>query len=141
MPIADLLPAAPISDVTHADALLELAYLMTVADGHITDEERRAFGEIFARVRGRASQAGEIDALVQRFTANAAAGSIADRVRAVGPTLPMELREAAFKVAIGLALADRDASPAEDALMNVFFDCLELDPARAEALAREGREA
>lgn len=62
-----------------------------------------------------------------------------DRIRALGPTLPIELRESVFKVAIALALVDDDARPDEDALMHVYFEALGLDPARAEALAREAR--
>ena len=139
MRIVDLLPEKPLAN-DHAETLLELAYLMTAADGRFADEERRAYHQLFARVRGVPPTDAEIDALMQRFSRNAAGASAADRVRAIGPTLPMHLRETAFKVAIGLALADRDASPAEDALMNVFFEALELDPARAESLAAEARK-
>lgn len=134
MRIADLLPAAPIANAEHADTLLELAYLMTAADGRFTDEERRAFGELATRI----GSAG-VDALVARFAQTAAAGSIADRVRAIGPTLPMDLREVAFKIGIRVALVDHDAAKEEDALMNVFFEALGLDPERAEALAAEAR--
>jgi tellurite resistance protein len=74
---------------------------------------------------------------VQQFARNA--GDAKERIRAIGPTLPIELRESAFKIAIALALVDDDASPHEDALMHVFFEALGLDPARAEALAAEAR--
>lgn len=138
MRIVDLLPSTPIP-LEHADTLLELAYLMTAADGRFAEEERRAYEQIFARVRGVPPGASDVDSLVQRFMRNIDGTSAADRIRALGPTLPTELRETAFKMAIGLALADRDASPKEDALMNVFFEALGLDPARAEALAAEAR--
>ncbi len=134
MRIVDLLPAEPIANAEHADTLLELAYLMTAADGRFTDDERRAFGELASRV-GRTS----VDALVARFAQNVAAGSIADRVRAIGPTLPMDLREVAFKIGIRVALVDHDPAKEEDALMNVFFEAFGLDPERAETLAAEAR--
>ena len=44
MRIVELLPAGPIANADHAEAFLELAYLMTAADGKFTDEERRAYG-------------------------------------------------------------------------------------------------
>jgi tellurite resistance protein len=134
MRIVDLLPAAPIANAEHAETLLELAYLMTAADGRFTDEERRAFGELATRMGGAS-----VDARIARFAQNVAGGSIADRVRAIGPTLPMELREVAFKIGIRLALVDHDAAKEEDLLMNVFFETLGLDPERAETLAAEAR--
>ena len=135
MRIVELLPAGPITNAAHADAYLELAYLMTAADGKFTDEERRAFGQILTRVRGTP---GDIDATVQQFARNATTDA-KDRIRALGPTLPNDLRESVFKVAIALALVDDDASPLEDALMHVYFEALGLDPARAETLAKEAR--
>jgi tellurite resistance protein len=134
MRIVELLPPGPIPNAAHAEAFLELAYLMTAADGKFTDDERRAFGQIITRVRGAP---GDVDGVVQQFARNA--GDAKERIRAIGPTLPIELRESAFKIAIALALVDDDASPHEDALMHVFFEALGLDPARAEALAAEAR--
>lgn len=134
MRIVELLPAGPIANAAHAEAFLELAYLMTAADGKFTDEERRAFGQILQRVRGTP---GDIDAVVQQYMRNA--GEPKERIRALGPTLPVELRESAFKIAIALALVDDDVSPHEDALMHVYFEALGLDPTRAEALAKEAR--
>lgn len=134
MRIVELLPAGPIANADHAEAFLELAYLMTAADGKFTDEERRAYGQILQRVRGAP---GDVDASVQKYARDG--GDAKDRIRALGPTLPIELRESVFKIAIALALVDDDASPHEDALMHVYFEALGLDPARAEALATEAR--
>lgn len=134
MRIVELLPAGPIANAAHAEAFLELAYLMTAADGKFTDEERRAYGQILQRVRGTP---GDVDAAVHKYTRDG--GDAKERIRALGPTLPTELRESVFKIAIALALVDDDASPHEDALMHVYFEALGLDPARAEALATEAR--
>src|SRR5687767_9127244 len=139
MPIVDLFPPGPIANGAHADALLELAYLMTAADGRFADEERRAFTQLVTRVLGTPASEADIDALVQRFVRAAGGQAAADRVRQLGPTLPEDLRESAWKITIGIALADNDASPREDALMNVLFEALGLDPSRAEALAAEAR--
>ena len=135
MRIVELLPAGPIANAAHAEAYLELAYLMIAADGKFTDDERRAFGQILMRVRGTP---GDVDAMVQQFARNGTTDA-KDRIRALAPTLPTDLRESVFKVAIALALVDDDASPLEDALMHVYFEALGLDPARAEALAKEAR--
>src|SRR5262245_8745710 len=101
MRIVDLFPAGPIANATHADALLELAYLMTAADGRLADEERRAYHQLYARVRGVGASEAELDALMQQFARAADGTSPADRVRAIGPTLPMDLRESTWKIAIG----------------------------------------
>jgi tellurite resistance protein len=134
MRIIELLPPGPIANAAHAEAYLELAWLMTAADGRFTDEERRAYDQILTRVRGTP---GDVDATVQRFAREGHEAK--ERIRALGPTLPTELRESVFKIAIALALVDDDASPHEDALMHVYFEALGLDPARAEALATEAR--
>lgn len=136
MRIVELLPAGPIANAAHAEAFLELAYLMVAADGKFTEEERRAYGQILTRVRGTP---GDVDATAHKYAR--AAGDAKDRIRELGPTLPIELRESVFKIAIALALVDDDASPHEDALMHVYFEALGLDPARAEALAKEARNS
>lgn len=134
MRIVDLLPAAPVADPAHASTLLELAYLMAAADGRVTDEERRAFGELAERLGG-----GSVDELLDRFSKNVARSSVTERVRAIAPGLPPELGEASFKIAIRLALADADAAREEDRLVQVLYEALGLDEARADALAAEAR--
>lgn len=133
------LPNGPIAAQEHADTLLELAFLVTAADGRLAAEEAAAFRALMGRVRGKAVTDDEVGGLYARFTAALAGASCVDRVKVVAPKLPGELREPAFKVALGLALIDRDASPHEDALIDALFHTLELDAARAEALAAEVR--
>src|SRR5579864_6901372 len=139
MSIRELLPAAPVADAAHADALLEIAFLMTAVDGRLEERELAAFREIAARVQGRAAAEVDPQAVAARFAVSTEPGAIAARVRVLGPTLPAPLREKAFQLAIGLALVDDDASPLEDELMGVLFEALGLDGARAEALAAEAR--
>ena len=141
MPINAFLPVGPIAVQDHADTLLELAFLVTAADGRLAAEEAAAFRELMERVRGKPVRDEDVAAIYERFT-NALDGSTcADRMKVVAPKLPAELREPAFRVALALALIDRDASPHEDALIDVLFHALELDPSRAEAVARDVRVA
>jgi uncharacterized tellurite resistance protein B-like protein len=141
MSISKLLPAGPVSDAAHADALLEIAFLMTQADGKLEEAELVAFREIAARVYGRATNEIDPTEIVQRFTVSVDGNEIKERVREIAPKLPAGLRESAFKLAIGLALVDDDASPMEDELVGVLFEALGLDGARAEAIASECRAA
>jgi tellurite resistance protein len=134
MAIVDLLPSGPIANAEHVDAFLELTYLMIAADGKITDEERLAFGQITGRLRGMPA---DVEAFERELGTKG--GDPKERIRTLGPTLPNELKESAFKVAIAIALSDNDASKEEEALMHVYFEALGLDPARAEALAKEAR--
>src|SRR4051812_10153774 len=121
MSIAKLLPSGPVSDAAHADALLEIAFLMTQADGRLEEAELSAFREIAARVYGKATNEIEPTEIVQRFTVSIDGDEIKARVRELAPKLPAGLRETAFKLAIGLALVDDDASPLEDELVGVLF--------------------
>jgi tellurite resistance protein len=135
------LPAMPIPAPEHADTLLELAFLVTAADGRLAAEEAAAFRDLMVRVRGKTVTDDEVGALYQHFTKQLQGSTCTDRVRAIAPKLPSDLRESAFRVALALALIDRDASPHEDALIDVLFHALELDEARAEAVAQEVRTA
>ena len=83
----------------------------------------------------------EVGALYARFTKELDGGSCIDRVKAVAPKLAPDLRESAFRVALALALIDRDVSSQEDALIDVLFQSLDLALDRAEALAKEVRVA
>lgn len=135
------LPVGPIAAEKHAESLLELAFLVTAADGRLAAEEAAAFRELVVRVRGASASDDEIGALYTRFSERLAGSSCEARVKSVAPTLPAELREPAFRVALALALIDRDANPSEDALIDTLFQSLELDEARAEGIAKEVRVA
>jgi tellurite resistance protein len=135
------LPVGPIATREHADTLLEIAFLVTAADGRLAAEEAAAFRDLMGRVRGEAVSDEAVGALYSSFTQRLEGSTCADRVKALGPKLPAELREPAFRVALALALIDRDASPHEDDLIDVLFHSLQLDIDRAEALAKEVRVA
>lgn len=141
MTIRAFLPIEPIAARDHADTLLELAFLVTAADGRLAAEEAAAFRELMGRVRGKEVTDEEVGALYQHFTKQLEGSTCVDRLKQVAPNLPDNLREAAFRVAMALALIDRDASPHEDALIDALFESLKLDNDRAEALAKEVRVA
>ncbi|MBX3189769.1 MAG: hypothetical protein KF819_22275 [Labilithrix sp.] len=135
MSIAKILPSKPVAS-EHADAILEIAYLMTAVDGRLGDDELEAYREVVAGVRGKASSA-DVDALLSRFAGNVAHQEIAERVRAIGPTLPDDLRGLAFKIATALSLVDLDSSRDEEELKDVLIDALGLDDERTDALTQE----
>jgi tellurite resistance protein len=141
MSIAALLPIAPVSAKDQADTVLELAFLVTAADGRLAEEEAAAFRDLIGRVRGAPASDDEVATLYARFTEQLGGLTCADRVKALAPRLAADLRETAFRIALALALIDRDASPHEDALVDVLFHSLGLELARAEELAREVRVA
>lgn len=129
----------PIVSRQHADLLLEVAFLVTAADGHLDPAEVAAFRQLLGRVRGAEPTDADVAQLFDAFSKDGTPP--VERVGRVAPQLPGELRETAFRTAMALALVDRDASPHEDALIGALFHALELDPTRAEAIAKEVREA
>jgi tellurite resistance protein len=135
------LPVGPVASREHGDTLLELAFLVTAADGRLAAEEAAAFRELLGCVRGTTPTDEETSALYIRFMKELEGSTCEARVRAVAPKLPADLREPAFRVALALALIDRDASPHEDALIDALFQSLALDEARAQEIAREVRVA
>lgn len=141
MTMRAFLPVEPIANQEHADTLLELAFLVTAADGRLAAEEVAAFRELMGRVRGREISDDDVSSIYERFTKQLEGATCVDRVKALAPALPEGLREAAFRVAMALALIDRDASPHEDALIDALFESLALPLDRAEALAQEVRVA
>ena len=136
-----LLVTAPIAATEHADAILEVAFLTSAVDGTLDELELAAFRELVGCVRGRDATQVEIDELLGRFIVAVHGGAgIADRVRKIAPTIPAELRETAFKVAVALALVDHDDSEEEDELVGILGATLGLAE-RTIALSAAAREA
>jgi len=110
----------------HANALLEVAFLMSAVDGNLADEELATFSALVARVRGHEATKAEIGALLEGFVFSAHTGGVADRVREVAMSLPAELRVPAFTVAVALAMVDNDASVHEGELVGILAEALGL---------------
>ncbi len=137
MAIAALVPAGVNPSTQDADTLLELAYLATAVDGRLAEEELAAFTSLVTRFRGKAARRADVDAVLDRFASNVAHTAIADRVEKIAPTLPEQLRPLAFKLAVGLGVADLDASEDEGDLQIVLAEALGLAEARVDELTAE----
>ena len=139
MPIAKLV-SAPIADRAQGESILELAFLVSAGDGHLADEELAAFRELLGAVRGHGATKEEVDELLGGFLMNAQTIRGEDRIRELGPTIPGELREIAFKVAVGLTMVDNEASEQEDQLTGILATTLGLAE-RSITLTAQAREA
>jgi len=137
MSLTNLVPAGLTPSKEQADVLLELAYLTTAADGRLDDEELTAFRELVGRLRGKAASNADVDALLDRFGANVDHAEISERLQTIAPTLPAELRPLAFKLSVGLGVADLDASRDESELQASLAEALGLDEARVDDLTAE----
>lgn len=138
MPIEELLPAGLVPLPAQTETLLELAYLVTAVDGRLADEELVAFGTIAARLLGKESlSAEEIDAYLERFGHNVDWSEIEPRVKALAAMLPKDLHAVAYRLALGLAFVDHEASEAEDRLHKALGDALDLTPELRAALSRQ----
>jgi uncharacterized tellurite resistance protein B-like protein len=136
--IVELLPNDFAPSDKDAEILLELAYLVTAADGKLLDSELAAFSAIAARMRGKDKlDAAEVDALVDQFAHHVEAHEIETRVRVLAPTLAESLHELAYKLALGIAFIDHDPSNEEDRLHTVLGDALGIAPGRRAAISRE----
>ena len=139
MPIAKLV-SSPIADRVQGDAVLELAFLVSAGDGHLADEELAAFGELMGALRGHEAKKEEIDELLGGFLVNAQTIRGEDRIRELGLTVSGELRETAFKLAVGLTMVDHEANEEEDELIGILAATLGLAE-RSIPLTAEAREA
>jgi hypothetical protein len=136
--IVELLPNDFAPSEKDAEILLELAYLVTAADGKLLDSELAAFAAIAARMRGKDKlQTDEVDALVDQFAHHVEAHEIETRVRILAPTLSESLHDLAYKLALGIAFVDHDPSTEEDWLHGVLGDALGIAPGRRAAISRE----
>ncbi len=137
MSIEELIPATLAPSPEQTEILLELAYLVTAADGRLADEELVAFERIASRLYGRAVSPPELDGLIERFAHNVEQAEIEARVRELVPSLEKDLHAAAYRLALGVAFVDHDASEQEDALHKVLGDALGLTPEIRAALSRQ----
>jgi hypothetical protein len=118
----------------HAVALLELGFLMSAVDGHLADEELDAFRVLAATLRPN----DDANDLLERCVVAAHTVGVDHRVRQVAETIPSDLRDVAFKVAVGLSLVDEDENEHEDELVGILGAALGLAE-RTIALTREAR--
>lgn len=117
--------------------LLELAYLTTAADGRLHDEEIAGFTQIVSRLRGKKATNADVDALLDKYGGLIEADEIAERVRKIAPGLPADLKDVAFKLAVGLGVIDLDASDDESELQAVLAEALGFDDDKVGELTAE----
>lgn len=138
MSIEELLPAGLVLLPAQTQTLLELAYLVTAVDGRLADEELVAFGALAARLLGKESLSPEeVDAYLARFGHNVDWSEIEPRVKTLAGMLPKDLHAVAYRLALGLAFVDHEASEAEDRLHKALGDALDLTPKLRAALSRQ----
>jgi len=135
--IDELIPSTLAPSPEQIEILLELAYLVTAVDGRLADEEIVAFETIASRLYRRAVSTPQLDALIERFAHNVEREEIEARVRDLVPTLDKDLHAVAYRLALGVAFADHEASIEEDALHKVLGDALGLTREIRAALSRQ----
>ncbi len=131
--IVELLPSNLSIPAAEADALLELAFLVTAVDGHLADVELAAFTALVGKLKGGEN----VDDLIARFADKIDPEEIEARVKELAPTIPKEHHELAYKIALGIALVDHDPSAPEDDLQTVLGEALGLSKDKRAELSRE----
>jgi tellurite resistance protein len=143
-----VLPAVGSFSVKEADAILEVAYLTTAADGRLTDEEHESFRAVASKLRAMASggKAQVTDAalnkLFERYAGRIEHAERVDRLKALRTDLQREeARDLAYKVAYAMTLCDLETGEEESEFEEELIVALELSDERADALAGEVYEA
>lgn len=116
-----------------AEVLLELGFLVSAVDGELVPEELIAFRRLATRLLPDEDPPD----LLERFDVAAKTVGVKPRLRQLAEVVPPELREGAFKLAVGLSLIDDDES---DELVGFLGAALGLVE-RALLLADEARTA
>jgi hypothetical protein len=138
MSLANLVPDGVVPPPEHTDVLLELAYLTTAVDGRLEDSEIAAFKDVVARLRGTPSVSNaDLDVLFDKYGGNVEFAEISERVQAIAPKLPKELKALAFKLSVGLSVVDLDASDDESDLQVLLAESLGLDATTVDTLTAE----
>jgi uncharacterized tellurite resistance protein B-like protein len=135
--IEELIPSTLEPSPEQTEILLELAYLVTAVDGRLADEELVAFERIAARLQKKTVTPADLDTLIERFAHNVDRGEIEARVRELVPALAKDLHAAAYRLALGMAFVDHEASEEEDALHKVLGDALGISREMRAALSRQ----
>jgi tellurite resistance protein len=121
-----------------AEAVLEIAYLSTVVDGRLSDEELDAFASLAARLRKRPIEGRDLDQLLDRYAGHVAHRDVDERLAEVAKSLTRpQARRTAYKVAFAMALADLGTSDDEDAFGDALVGVLGLSIEDADELEGE----
>jgi hypothetical protein len=136
MSLAKLLDGAKPS-AADADVLLEISYLVTAVDGRLDDDELRAFRDLAGSLKTKVLSDAELDALLDKYAGNVEHAEIVERVKELVPKLSADLREKAFKLSVGLSIADMDQSDVEHDLQDLLAETIGLGQDRVDELVAE----
>ena len=139
-----VLPAVGNFSVKEADAILEVAYLTTAADGRLTDEEFESFRAVAAKLKamaaGSTAQVSDaaLNKLFDRYATRTEHAERIERLKALRGDLERpEARELAYKVAYAMSLCDLETNEEESEFDEELIVALELGDDKADALAGE----
>lgn len=121
-----------------AEAVLEIAYLSTVVDGRLSDEEIGAFASLAARLQNAPVAGRELDRLLDGYAKHIEHRDIAERLADLAKSLSRdEARKMAYRVAFAMALCDLGTSDEEADFDDALLDLLGLSIEDADALESE----
>ena len=139
-----VLPARADLTVGEVDAILEAAYLATVADGTLSEEEYEAFRTIAGSLRGLAAGAAkpvgdaELAKLIERYSERSEHTARRERIAVLRGQLARPLaRDLAYKIAFALSLCDLDADDEEREYEDELVEAFGIDDEQADALAAD----
>ncbi len=148
MPVERVIPTEGHFSDAETDAILEVAYLTSAADGRLSDEENESFRAIAARLRGLAAGAPvdvtdpALDELFERYAVRQDHTDVATRLTALRAALQRPAaRDLAYKVAYAMSLCDLETGDEADELDDLLIEALGLSDEDADALAGEVYEA
>jgi hypothetical protein len=138
--VTRVLPQEGVLNAAESDAILEIAYLSTVADGVLSDAELDAFGSAYARLTGKSGPptAAQMDAVLERFAGNVDHAEALERMTELAKTITRpESRAAAYKLAFAMGLTDFATSDEEWAFEDELLGVLGLSTDDADKLEGE----
>lgn len=121
-----------------AEAVLEIAYLSTVVDGGLSDEEIGAFASLAARLKKAPVDGRELDRILDGYAEHIEHRDIDERLAELARSLTRdEARRTAYKVAFAMALCDLGTSDEETDFDDALLEVLGLSVDDADALESE----
>lgn len=136
--VTRVLEAAGQLAAPEAEAILEIAYLSTVVDGRLSDEEIAAFAQVAARLDASATSGHKLDDLLDGYARHIEHRDIAERLAELAKSLTREdARKTAYKVAFAMALCDLATSDDEADFDDALVTLLGLSIEDVDALESE----
>jgi len=139
-----VLPTVGNFSVKEADAIMEVAYLTTAADGRLSDEEYESFRGVASKLRAMAAGTttpvsdAALNKLFERYAERIDHAARSERLKALCTDLARsESRELAYKVAYAMSLCDLETSDEEEEFDEELIVALGLSDEKADALAGE----